>query len=258
MKIFSNLVGLLKSGRKETFVPEEINITPEIEGQLQQLGLDETVYLYDLAAKTLHNFPDSFETLKKMSKKSLTHNWGAPYHMIKNYGTQKVNDTLDRYGGENSEHLDHILSAINKYGKGIVDEISDKFGLKDVRTIAPHYEEYDEDLTRIIINECDDKEFYLSKFFPIYRELQEAKEKSVGEETKHYEIIFKGEVQDVGFRSTSEDYAKICEISCNPMNLSNGSVLCDVQGQDPLVDLFILVLNDRFNVSKVKKKEIYK
>ena len=248
-----NLIKLLKPRKNP--ISLEIIITPKIEAQLQNLGLTKDHYLYELAARTLQMHSDSFETLKRMSEESLKNNHGGPYHMIEKYGTQKVSEILDEYGNDSSVYLNKILSAIDNYGEDTVAEVSSKFGLKNLSTIAPHYSEYGEGLTRKIIDEWGDKGFLLYYVFPIYRGLQEAKEKSNNKETKQYKIIFKGEVQDVGFRDTSKNYAEICKLSGTIMNLDDGSVLCEVQGLDPLVDVFILGLKKDFKVRKVIKKE---
>ncbi len=253
----SGLLDLLKRARprkKETH--KEIEITPEIADQLEQLGLSQltTPYIYEIAARILQTYPDDgFETLSLISEKSLKYNHGLPYAMIERHGTQRVREILDKYGRDSSVYIDDIFFAIAKTSEDTVNEISNKFGLKNVSIIAPRYAEYGEELTKKILDEWDDERYLLSKVFPIYRELQEAYEKSSGEETKQYEITFEGRVQDVGFRYTSKGYAEICGLTGTVKNQYDGSVLCQVQGPDTLVDLFIFRLSQVFNVQGSKK-----
>jgi acylphosphatase len=233
---------------------------PETEQKLAQLGLKKGEdFLYEFFAEIIRTYPDGFETLGLMSSKSLKQNLGFPGRMIEKYGTERVKEVVKKYGSDNSIYLDDILESIGRNGQDTVDEIFHKFGFENLRTISPYYKEYGEDLTRKIISACKDKGLSnrgLSCVFPFYKKLEEAKQRSVGEPKKSYEINFTGEVQDVGFRATSQDYAECFGIGCHAINLNDGSVLCKVQGQKPIVDVLIFALKKDFNVERVIIREV--
>jgi len=185
----------------------------------------------------------------------ITHNEGFFYARIDKHGLGAMKEVLTRYGKESSPYLDDIITAIAGTGQAVVDEVAAKFGLKNVRTIAPRYAEYGEELTRKIIAECDEKKQYLSQVYPIYRQLEEARKNSIGQPEREYALTFKGAVQDVGFRSTAEDYGKICGLAGSVWNRDNGSVGCTAQGPAAMVELFISVLRQKFEVTSVAKQE---
>jgi acylphosphatase len=222
---------------------------------LQELGLKLDNTYWGSAAKILQTHPqDGFETLGMMDKISLTHNQGAPYFCIETWGTQAVKDVLARHGSGSSRHLDDILPAIAGIGQNVVDEIIGEFGAENVRTMSPHYVSYGEDLTREVVAECNEKGHSLSYVYPFYRQLKNAREKSAGQQIQQYEIVFKGEVQGVNFRSTAQGYANICGLTGRVENRSDGTVYCQAQGQEAMVDVFIFVLKERFGASATKKE----
>jgi len=227
-----------------------------ITDRLRELGLKADDVYWTIAAGALQKYPqDCFEVFGMVDPHCITHNDGFFYASIRKHGLEAMKEVLTRYGKESSPYLDEIITAIAGSGQAVVDEVAAKFGLRNVRTIAPRYAEYGEELTRKIIAECDEKKYYLSQVYPIYRQLEEARKNSVGQPEREYALTFRGTVQDVGFRSTAEDYGKICGLAGSVWNRDNGSVGCTAQGPEPMVDFFIATLRQRFEITKVTKEE---
>jgi len=257
MGLVNILRKLLKSEEHKLgeFRPKLAELSPEQEEQLIQLGIDlNDAFSRNRAADVLKTYPDGFETLKRWSKYSLGGNAGYAYDILFKYGTQKVNELVDRYGLKSSTYLDDIVKAIDEFGKDIVDEIADRFELKHLKLIAPNYRKYGPELIQRIIEKYDSS--LLSYIFPIHQDIEEAQKTRDTDEVKQFRIQFFGEVQEVDFRSHSRNYANILGILGRVRNERDGSVLCEVQGTEPIVNVFIKGLKQMHGVSKVEKEEV--
>ena len=75
---------------------------------------------------------------------------------------------------------------------------------------------------------------------------------------KRYRIKFKGLVQGVGFRWTACNAANMYRLTGYVKNEYDGSVICEVQGKDEEIDMFIAVIQSgRFiEVLDIEKREI--
>lgn len=218
-------IDLLFGGKKKT--EEKLEITPQIKNQVAQLGIKETdVCGYKNAIRVLCNYEgEGFKTLSRFPSNILAKNHGLPYSAIEQYGPQRINELLDRYGEESRDNIWDLAKTAEKTGFDTIDKVIEEYGLSKVRTIAP-----------------------------IYPELKEARNKT-GEEIKQYDIRFSGEVQDVGFRGTAVVYAALCGIKGYVQNEPGGSVFCEVQGTDSMINVFVLAMERNFKVSKIKKEE---
>lgn len=67
----------------------------------------------------------------------------------------------------------------------------------------------------------------------------------MGEEIVRKRIIFKGEVQFVGFRFQSKYLADSLGLTGYVQNLDNGDVLMEVQGRERTIDDLIICLHQR-------------
>src|SRR3989338_7220826 len=103
MSIFQSLADLVM--RRKAEEPQQLEITPEIAGRLNELGLHDGDFCYQAAARFLLEYPDSFETLRRLPADVLRDNQGFPYSAIRTYGTVAVNGIIDRYGIESAGYL---------------------------------------------------------------------------------------------------------------------------------------------------------
>ena len=75
---------------------------------------------------------------------------------------------------------------------------------------------------------------------------------------KRYELCFYGSVQGVGFRYTARHAASLCGVTGWVRNEYDGSVTCEVQGDEEGIDKFIqTVMGGRFiYVENLEKREL--
>ena len=73
---------------------------------------------------------------------------------------------------------------------------------------------------------------------------------------RRYRLCFYGMVQGVGFRYTAMHAANICELTGYVKNEYDGSVTCEVQGDDEAIDRFVTIIrNGRFiDISSIDKE----
>ncbi|MEM7816792.1 MAG: acylphosphatase [Candidatus Aenigmatarchaeota archaeon] len=64
---------------------------------------------------------------------------------------------------------------------------------------------------------------------------------------KHYHILFSGRVQGVGFRYTARAFAKRYNLKGWVMNLSDGRVELEIQGEDSYIENFLNDLKEEFS-----------
>lgn len=169
-----------------------------------------------------------------------------------------VNRFLDKYGECHSVNLDGIIRMTIKYGPELVDEIIGKFGSDYIGIIAPYYREFGEDLIREFLAEWttphkframtpNSRDSILKIALMLYKELKATKIK--GGRKKQYEILFKGDVQDVGLRGVSSWYAHVCGLTGTIENLPDGTVKAIVQGTEALMNVYVKGLKKRFQCS---------
>ncbi len=60
---------------------------------------------------------------------------------------------------------------------------------------------------------------------------------------KRYRLQFYGMVQGVGFRFTATHAANMCRLTGYVKNEYDGSVTCEVQGEEANIDEFIRIIN---------------
>jgi len=221
MGLISELIGLFS---KKT-IEDKVEITPKITEQLKVLGLTESDHTYHVAIEALHKYSDEGVAAIKKWTEDCKRGGSTSYTILRVYGPKMVNSVVDRYGSKSSEYLWQIMPQVESLGLDTIDKIVEEYGLSNVRLIGP-----------------------------IYHELKEAQKKT-NEKIKQYKIRFIGKVQDVGFRATSEYYAKFCGITGTVLNAGDGSVLCEAQGTDSMINVFILAMERNFEVRKVKKRE---
>lgn len=65
------------------------------------------------------------------------------------------------------------------------------------------------------------------------------------------EIIFKGEVQGVGFRAKTARLGQELEVKGTVCNLPDGSVKVVAQGSDDAISNLVRILKTKFNISEV-------
>lgn len=109
----------------------------------------------------------------------------------------------------------------------------------------------------IELRATSEKGLDLSLTCRIFDELQEAKNQSG--ETVHYKLKFTGGIQGVCFRAYSNTFANICDLKyVNAKNMEDGSVVTDVKGAKPLVDLYLKSLKSEYsrNIKDVEIQEI--
>lgn len=253
MTLVDTLRGLLNWYPKTA---DGIKITPEIADKLDQLGI-KNGFTREEAAAVLAKYPEKgFETISKWTEGSRLWNNGLAYHFLMRYGPQKVNEVVDRYGPKSSENLGAIIRNIEKHGVNVVDETFERFGLRNMDSALRYYERFGPDgidMTQKIIDEYGDGLFVFID--PIYDAMEKAKKTKASDEIKQYNLRFIGEVQGVDFRSHSWTYAKILGINGWVRNESDGSVLCEVQGTDPIIGCFVKGLEHIHRISGVIKKE---
>ena len=75
---------------------------------------------------------------------------------------------------------------------------------------------------------------------------------------KRYRLCFYGMVQGVGFRFTARHAANMCRLTGYVKNEYDGSVTCEVQGDDESIDKFIAIIRSgRFiDISDIDRREL--
>jgi len=200
--------------------------------QLKDLGLDGSYFGYQHAVRALRKEPDSFETMKRLKETTcLTHNTGGLYLALSKSGREKVDKVLDRYSETDfyTYHLSDLVKAAERADFETIDRCIEAFGTPSLR-----------------------------EFAPFYKELGEALESE--EEIGQYEITFYGKVQGVNFRREAALYAERINLVGWVINEPDGSVKCQIQAKDSMVNVFILALTSSSgyadNISSVGKKEV--
>jgi acylphosphatase len=75
---------------------------------------------------------------------------------------------------------------------------------------------------------------------------------------KHYHIFFSGIVQGVGFRYTARAYADKYKIYGKVLNLNDGRVELDIEGDDSNLNAFLIKLKEEFStyIKDIESKEL--
>jgi acylphosphatase len=79
-----------------------------------------------------------------------------------------------------------------------------------------------------------------------------------GNMEKRYRLQFYGMVQGVGFRFTATHAANMCRLTGYVKNEYDGSVTCEVQGEEESIDEFIRIINaGRFiSIDRIVRTEL--
>jgi len=171
------------------------------------------------------------------------------------YGSDRVKEFIKQFGIQNSNYLDSYLSVEDGLGKQVVSEIAEIYGVKFVGIVSPHYQKDRGLVSRVLERFGNRNRYILEAAFKIYPEYEQAK--ALGGEINQYNITFRGNVQDVGFRGDAETYATICELTGTVRNVRDGSVNAVVQGTNPVVNCFRSSLDDNFrSSSEMTRQEI--